>query len=105
MQRICFLLRVTKIGLLSISSPTKTSGRKCARASRHGWHNYSLFLNEDGLLVGYFETPDFDAAIEGMQHEPINERWQTLMKPFFASLDSDTADKSMRPLEAVFYLA
>ena len=22
--------------------------------SRHGWHNYSLFMREDGTLFGYF---------------------------------------------------
>ena len=31
-----------------------------------GWHNYSLFLAEDGLLIGYLETVDLDAAQRGM---------------------------------------
>ena len=26
--------------------------------SRCGWHNYTLFLDDDGTLFGYFETPD-----------------------------------------------
>lgn len=30
-----------------------------------GWHDYSLFLREDGLLVGYLETEDFAAARAG----------------------------------------
>jgi L-rhamnose mutarotase len=30
-----------------------------------GWHNYSLFLGEDGLLVGYVECEDFDAVRAG----------------------------------------
>ena len=34
---------------------------------RNGWHNYSLFMREDGLLFGYFETPEsFQAALDGM---------------------------------------
>ena len=27
-----------------------------------GWPTYSLFLSADGLLIGYFETPDLQAA-------------------------------------------
>ncbi len=26
--------------------------------SRHGWRNYSLFMQSDGQVFGYFETPD-----------------------------------------------
>ena len=39
--------------------------------ARTGWHNYSLFLSDDGLLIGYFETPGtFDEALAGMSSEP-----------------------------------
>ena len=31
-----------------------------------GWHDYSLFLRDDGLLVGYLETDDFAAAQAAM---------------------------------------
>ena len=31
-----------------------------------GWHNYSLFVRDDGLLIGYFETPSLEAALAGM---------------------------------------
>ena len=41
-----------------------------------GWHSYSLFLQADGLLVGYLETDDFQAAIGGMAARDVNERWQ-----------------------------
>nr|WP_231980030.1 L-rhamnose mutarotase [Tessaracoccus coleopterorum] len=30
-----------------------------------GWHNYSLHLRDDGLLVGYCESDDLDAARRG----------------------------------------
>ena len=26
--------------------------------SRNGWHNYSLFMREDGLMFGYFEADE-----------------------------------------------
>ena len=45
-----------------------------------GWHNYSLFLREDGLLFGYFETPvDLATAQQAMAETEVNTRWQTFM--------------------------
>jgi L-rhamnose mutarotase len=71
--------------------------------SATGWHNYSLFLREDGLLVGYLETPSFELALEGMAALEVNERWQKEMKPFFIGL-SGRADEAMIRLEEVFHL-
>ncbi len=71
--------------------------------SRHGWRNYSLFLADNGTLFGYFETSGtFGDALAGMATEPVNERWQALMGPFF---ESDTpADRAMVELVEVFHL-
>lgn len=72
---------------------------------RTGWHNYSLFLREDGLLFGYFETPDsFQAALDGMAQGEINAKWQDFMAPYFEGLDGAHADVSMVELEEVFHL-
>jgi L-rhamnose mutarotase len=71
---------------------------------RCGWHNYSLFLDGDGVLFGYFETPDtLAAAVAAMQDEPVNARWQALMAPYFVTGDAP-GDQQMRPLEKVFHL-
>jgi L-rhamnose mutarotase len=48
-----------------------------------GWSNYSLFLSPDGLLVGYLETDDFEAAKRAMDETDVNARWQAEMAPFF----------------------
>ena len=40
--------------------------------SRHGWTNYSLFLRDDGLLIGCVETPDGEAALAVMADVPVN---------------------------------
>ena len=69
-----------------------------------GWHNYSLFLRPDGLLVGYLETPDFERARRGMAGREVNARWQRDMAPYFESLDGAAADAAMAPLEEVFHL-
>jgi L-rhamnose mutarotase len=72
--------------------------------ARRGWHNYSLFLDRDGTLFGYFETPgSLDEAVAAMQSEPVNVRWQALMAPYFDN-DDAPADQQMRAIEEVFHL-
>ena len=71
---------------------------------RTGWHNYSLFLKPDGLLIGYFETPDLQAALDGMAATEINAKWQAEMGPFFESLDGLRPDEAFLPLTEVFHL-
>jgi L-rhamnose mutarotase len=69
-----------------------------------GWTNYSLFLREDGLLVGYMETPDFEKAVSGMRERAVNERWQEEMAPFFISPNGDEPDQMMVPIEEIFHI-
>lgn len=71
---------------------------------RSGWHNYSLFMREDGTLFGYFETPEsFQTALDGMDSEKVNERWQAEMAPFFEDTGLH-ADQMMEELVEVFHL-
>ena len=70
----------------------------------HGWHNYSLFLRDDGTLFGYFETPgSFADAVEGMADEAVNARWQAEMARFFEGT-GQAADRMMDELVEVFHL-
>lgn len=68
-----------------------------------GWHNYSLFLDDDGLLVGYLETDDFAAAQAAMAATDGNARWQAEMAPYFVAL-TGRPDENMRVLPLVFQL-
>ncbi|HVT95862.1 MAG TPA: L-rhamnose mutarotase [Acidobacteriaceae bacterium] len=105
MTRVCFLLRVRAERLAEYRERHKAVWPEMLDALQAtGWHNYSLFLRPDGLLVGYLETPDFERARAGMQNHPVNARWQAEMAPFFESLGNGTADASMMPLEEVFHL-
>lgn len=64
-----------------------------------------LIRRNDGLLFGYFETPeDFQAALGGMNKEEVNLRWQKFMAPYFESLNAGRPDESMLELEEVFHL-
>jgi L-rhamnose mutarotase len=75
-----------------------------AALSRQGWHNYSLFLRENGQLFGYVEVAESVAAsVQGMAGEEINTKWQEMMAPFFADI-SGHPDESLLRLEEVFHL-
>ena len=80
MERVCFLLQVRPDKLEEYKERHKAVWDDMQQALREtGWHNYSLFLRDDGLLVGYFETPDYAAALAGMAEREVNERWQREM--------------------------
>ncbi|MGD0767051.1 MAG: L-rhamnose mutarotase [Tepidisphaeraceae bacterium] len=105
MQRVCFLLRVKSDRLAAYKKAHRNVWPEMLAAlTRHGWTNYSLFLKSDGLLVGYVETPDFKRAVDGMQTEDVNTRWQAAMKDFFTTLGTGAADTSLEVLEEVFHL-
>ncbi|MEU8360626.1 L-rhamnose mutarotase [Nonomuraea sp. NPDC048882] len=104
MQRVCFLLKVRPERLAEYRERHRDVWPEMRAAlSRTGWHNYSLFLRDDGLLVGYLETDDFEAAQKAMAETEVNARWQAEMAPFFEGLDG-RPDEGMTPLTEVFHL-
>lgn len=106
MERVCFLLKVKPDRLDEYKRRHAAVWPDMLQALREtGWHNYSLFLRDDGLLVGYFETPDLRAALDGMAAREVNARWQADMAPFFEGLDGRRPDEGFLRLEQVFYLA
>lgn len=106
MQRICFLLKVRQDRLAEYRERHAAVWPEMRQAlSATGWRNYSLFLREDGLLVGYLETEDFAAAQAAMAATEVNTRWQTEMAPFFESPDGARPDEALKTLTEVFHLA
>ena len=67
-----------------------------------GWHNYSIFLRPDGLLVGYVEAADLAAAQAAMARTEVNGRWQAEMAEFFVS--DGAPDKNFQLLDEIFHL-
>jgi len=105
MQRVCFLLQVKKDRLEEYKRRHKEVWPEMLQALHEtGWRNYSLFLREDGMLVGYLETDDFDAARARMAEKPINTKWQADMSPFFEGLPGRRPDEIMMQIEEVFHL-
>ena len=104
-RRVCFCLQVKRDRLGEYKERHRTVWPEMLEALRQaGWRNYSLFLRDDGLLIGYLETPDFERALAEMAKTDVNRRWQAEMADFFEGASGLKADEQMRPLPEVFHL-
>ena len=106
MERVCFRLKL-RPDLLDeyVARHQAVWPEMLAALSATGWHNYSLFLDRaDCTLVGYFETPNLQAALDGMAATEVNARWQGEMKKYFVDLDGRQPDEGFVQLERVMYL-
>lgn len=107
MERVCFLLQIRPDRIdeyLEIHADVWPEMLKALQDA--GWRNYSLFLRrEDGLVVGYLETEDFDAAVAAVGATDVNARWQARMAPFFELPGGERPDTGLVRLEEYFHLA
>mgnify|MGYP005674383723 CR=1 FL=1 len=105
MQRVGFMMKVKQEKMEEYKKRHENIWPEMLEAlSEAGWHNYSLFMTEEGVLFGYVETPDFDQALAKMAETDVNTRWQDFMAPYFENIGGKHADDNMVPLERVFYL-
>lgn len=105
MQRVCFRLQVRPDRLAEYEARHAAVWPEMLRAlAETGWHDYSLFLGDDGLLIGYFETPSLEAAQAGMAATEVNARWQDEMAEFFEDLGDARPDTGFLRLREVFHL-
>ena len=73
MERVCFLARVRTERLEEYRERHEHVWAEMRDALRKaGWGNYSLFLADDGLLVGYLETDDYAGALDAMAATDVN---------------------------------
>lgn len=105
MQRVCFQLQVKPDRLEKYRERHAAVWPEMLQALQAtGWHNYSLFLRADGLLIGYLETPSLEQALRGMAATEVNARWQTGMAEFFVELGDARPDTGFVQLQEVFHL-
>ena len=106
MKRVGFMLKVKPERLEEYKQRHEHVWPDMLQALREtGWHNYSLFLRDDGLLFGYFETRESLAAAQaGMAAREVNTRWQEEMAPFFESPNNARPDEMFLELTEVFHL-
>ena len=106
MKRVGFTMKVKQEKLAEYKAHHQAVWPEMQNALRRaGWHNYSIFACEDGLLFGYFEAEEsFAASLADMAKEDINTKWQEFMAPYFETLNGAHADESMVELDEVFHL-
>ena len=106
MKRVGFIFKIKQELIPEyIAHHQKVWPEMLAALRRTGWHNYSIFLREDGTLFGYFETPtSLQAAQAGMAKEEINAKWQEFMAPYFENLGGLHPDEGMLELQEIFHL-
>ncbi len=105
MARYCFLLQVRPDRMTEYVDRHRAVWPDMLAALRDtGWRNYSLFLRDDGLLVGYVEADDLAAAQAAMARTEVNTRWQSQMAQFFTGIDGRPPDEGFLLLTEVFHL-
>lgn len=104
MKRVAFQLSVKKDRMEEYKEHHRNVWPDMLEAlRRHGWRNYSLFMRDDGQLIGYFEADEsLEASLAGMEAEDVNTRWQEFMTPFFQALGG-RPDESLVELAEVFH--
>ena len=103
MERVCFLARVKPDLLDEYRERHEHVWPEMREAlAKAGWGNYSIFLADDGLLIGYLETDDYQAALDAMAATGVNRRWQAEMSEFFVA--DGPPDESFARLEEIFHL-
>jgi L-rhamnose mutarotase len=103
--RYCFLLQVRPDRMTEYVDRHRAVWPDMLAALRDtGWRNYSLFLRDDGLLVGYVEADDLAAAQAAMARTEVNTRWQSQMAQFFTGMDGRPPDEGFLLLTEVFHL-
>jgi L-rhamnose mutarotase len=104
-RRVCFTLQVDPSRLDEYRRRHAQVWPDMLAALRDaGWHDYSLFLRPDGLLVGHLVTDDLAAAQAAMAATEVNTRWQAQMAEFFVDLPAGRPDQGMTVLDEVFNL-
>jgi L-rhamnose mutarotase len=106
MKRVGFMLKVKPEKMEEYKRHHEAVWPEMLDALRQtGWHNYSLFMRDDGLLFGYFETPTSLAEAQaGMERTEVNTRWQEFMAPYFEIPPGAHPDQMFIELEEVFHL-
>ena len=104
MARVSFQLQI-KPALVEeyVARHARVWPEMLAEIAAAGRRNYSLFLGEGGVLFGYYETDDDEAAQAYLAASAVAARWEAEMKEFFDAVET-RADQAATPLVEVFNL-
>ena len=105
MSRVCFQLQVRPERMAEYRERHAAVWPEMRDAlASTGWHNYSLFLSDSGMVIGYVECEDFETAVRTMEQTEVNARWQAEMGEFFVGLEGRRPDEGLVRLDEIFHL-
>lgn len=105
MERVCFQLQVKPDRIDEYVERHRAVWPRMLRAiEASGRRNYSLFLRDDGLLIGYYETDDDDASTRLLAEDPRTAEWESEAAGFFVALPGARPDQGAPRLPEVFHL-
>lgn len=104
MNRIGFQFKIQKDRIEEYKKIHQNVWPEMLQALREaGWHHYTLFMREDGLVFGYFESEQTLAEAQAkMAEKEVNTRWQEFMSPF--TDEGARPDEGFVELEEYFHL-
>ncbi len=105
MPRVCFQLQVKPERMAEYRERHAAVWPEMRDAlAATGWRNYSLFLSDSGMVIGYLECEDFETAVRAMEQTEVNARWQAEMGEFFVGLEGRRPDEGLVRLDEIFHL-
>jgi L-rhamnose mutarotase len=105
MPRVCFQLQVKRDRIAEYRARHEAVWSEMREAlETTGWRNYSLFISDTGMVIGYVECEDFDASRRAMEETEVNARWQAEMGEFFVGLEGRRPDEGLLLLDEIFHL-
>ena len=102
MKRVCFLLRLRKDRMDDYLDGHEVWPELLDEMRRAGIRNYSLFLRDDGLVVGYLEAENPEESLQKVSQTDVSRRWEEGMAQFFES--GDVNDSKSKPLCEYFHM-
>jgi L-rhamnose mutarotase len=104
-ERVCFRLQVRPDRIAEYIERHRAVAPEMLAAIRDaGRRDYSLFLDDDGLLIGCYETDDDAASAAALAADPRTAAWEAASAELFAELPGARADQSAPHLTEVFRL-
>jgi L-rhamnose mutarotase len=105
MERVCFQLQVKPERIAEyVERHSAVAPQTLAAIRDAGRRNYSLYLREDGLLIGYYETDDDVASAAALAADPRTAAWEAASAELFAALPGARPDQGAPRLTEVFHL-
>ena len=105
MERACFLLRIKPELIEEYKQSHDPVWPELLEVMHEaGIRNYSMFLTESGLLIGYLEAADVQASLRRVGETAVSQRWQEQMAQYFEGGSGDVRGKGAEWAEQIFFM-